>query len=187
MEEPSIQLPLSIILGLVMRFGTVVNTTLWATCIEWWPAGPSSVTCGTCPPWPERKEKTQSSLLTGLSLLLLYKEDWPSFLGMEGWREPRWRTPLRKSSRRITAKWLWAMDLSSRNWTECHPGFPELVLRDGTGWSFFSFFFGEGRKGVRCFVLLFFFLIVNLFYRMVVSTSLCQRRNPQCPSWLLLL
>lgn len=37
-----------------MRFGTVVNTTWWATCFEWWPAGPSSVTCGTCPPWPER-------------------------------------------------------------------------------------------------------------------------------------
>lgn len=85
-----------------------------------------------------------------------------SVFRMEGWREPRWRTPLRKSSRRITAKWLWATDLSSRNWTECHPCFPELVLRDGTGEIVFFFFFCEGSEGsVLFYILLFFFFFFN--------------------------
>lgn len=55
---------------------------------------------------------------------------------MEVWREPRWRTPLRKSSRRITARWSWAMDLSPPNWTERPRGFPEPVLGKGMcrGW-----------------------------------------------------
>ena len=167
-----------------MHFGTAVNTTRWATCFEWWPAGPLSVLCGTCPPWPERKEKMQSSWLIGLSLLLLYKEGWLSFLGMEGWRQPRWRTSLRNSNRRSTARQLWAMGISTWKQTERHPGFPELVLGNEMWWSFFLFFFWGG-----CTVLSyrFCFFIVNLFYKRTVSTSLCQRQNPRCPFWLLLL
>jgi len=34
--------------------GTAANTTWWATCYAWWPAGPSSSTCGTSLPWPYR-------------------------------------------------------------------------------------------------------------------------------------
>lgn len=139
-----------------MHFGTAVNTTRWATCFEWWPAGPLSVLCGTRPPWPERKEKMQPSLLIGLSLLLLYKEGWLSSLGIEGWREPRWRTSLRQSHRRSTARWLWAMGISTRKQTECHPGFPELVLRNGMWWSIFL----RGGRVVLfyrfCFLLLIF-------------------------------
>lgn len=112
-------------------------------------------------------------LLSAMALCSMYEEVtlwnhcweyWCVFLfsGMEGWREPRWRTPLRKSSRRITAKWLWATDLSSQNWTECHPCFPELVLRDGTGWRLFFFFFAGGEEGSVLFCFTFFFLIVNL-------------------------
>jgi hypothetical protein len=48
-------------------------------------------------------------------------------------------------------------------------GFPELAHRSGRVVFFCSGF---------CFVLLF---IVNLFYAMIVSTSLCQRQNLQVP------
>lgn len=76
-----------------MHFGTVVNTTWWATCFEWWPAGPSSVTCGTCLPWQERYAIDKSWSLVLSNQIMVRKplpktlvssfnisESWTSFL-----------------------------------------------------------------------------------------------------------